>query len=376
MPTLVGFGGRWFVAGGLVVGAVAGGLVADAAAFETGSVPTVLSLRTAIDTKAGSATLRGELYRAGNASARIRTGVVYLQRTLTTGTTPVWTNVGVQRTSSTGSYVFTVRTPQPYTYQVKFTGSPTYAPTTSRPATIPARFRMSVVSLTQTDFDHVLFPDSLGQWLTATGTVPRGAAVASARITRYEPRTGRWIGAPDSKFSIRGDRFTIKSLAIQGIGRYRVEFYPVAAGWYGTTSATYSRSVLRIKLLPDALVRQGDWTGDPTGPPSWQLSGDPGWQGPYVAKLPPGRSAWMALDVRGCVSLGGMIREEESARTRFSIRSGSATLQSVDLTSANRRTAIFSHRLAGATSVLLSLTNLSPTATGLTALTGDLYCGT
>lgn len=363
---------RRLTIGAVVLASVASLLGAGASASSTGTVPTVITIQQPqINAAAGTAVLRGVLYRKGQPSARIRTGVVYLQRMRPTSR--VWTNVAVTRTSSTGSYAFTVGLPEPFVYRARFAGSPTYAPATSGAAWVPGRFRMWVTSFTQTDVDYHADPGAApGSWLTATGRISPALRITNAWITRYNDAKRTWEQPADWKFSISGDRFTVTSTAKLGAGKFRLEFELAGGGfWYGTTSAVYQRTIHRVVDLNDLRTQSGT------------SNGGMGWYGyeafdyqlrPLVVKLPPGESAWTVAYVAGCVRLAGVVREDRSPHMRFSIQTNAATLQTTDLTSANARTAWSGLNLSGVTAIRITMTNLDSSSPSWGSFLADVTC--
>ncbi|MFC0625998.1 hypothetical protein [Kribbella deserti] len=220
------------------------------AARAAGSVSSSLSLTAPASGVYGSTIkLTGMLWRTGT-STKLPNTLVYLQRSVRGQNK--FGNLTTTRTSSTGTYAFSIRQAYAYEYRTYFAGSPTY-----RPAYSPVRYPVTNRYL---GFSSIATIDAESGQLRATGqAIPAPPAGTPVYLQRYSPESKTWAYLASGR-TVTDGKVTVEAKQPGSIGSYRLA---IGGLWpYGTgISATrrFAHYVWRGAFTKPAQV-----TGDGT----------------------------------------------------------------------------------------------------------------
>lgn len=203
---------RWLMAVAASCVAVLGVSLVVPAAQGAAPVSTSVSLSAPVSAVYGSTIrLSGSVWRTGDSSERVTGATVVLQRSV--HGTGRFRDLSSSRTTSTGSFTFSVKQASAYDYRVSFEGTATYRAAHS-PTRYPAvRQKLVLESIETTDAET-------GQ-LTATGRVyPTPPAGTVVHLQRLGADPKAWVNQATGTTS--GNRVTIDAIRPGSVGSYRL----------------------------------------------------------------------------------------------------------------------------------------------------------
>jgi hypothetical protein len=212
----------------LVAGLCLGIAAAAPSAQAAGSVKASVSLTgPGSATYGATVTLTGTAWRTGT-STKLVNATIWLQKAAhgTSG----WVNLTSTRTSSTGTFAFSVQLNTPYDYRARYGGSPTYTVAVS-PRIYPV-VRQNVL------FDSIKDVNWTLGTLEARGRIyPTPANGTRVWLQRYNTSTKTWSNYISGR-TTGGNAITIRGNVGGNIGTYRI-----VAPQHGYYATGYSRQV-------------------------------------------------------------------------------------------------------------------------------------
>lgn len=319
---------RSLIAGLTAVAALVAPVVTAVPAEAAGSVRSAVNLTgPPHGTYGTTAKLTGVLWRY-NSSTRIANAVVTLQRTPHGSKT--WTQVASVRTSTTGSYAFTVTLGAVYDYRTVYGGSPTYTTAVSNVIN-PKVLRKVLLDSVRTINNSL--PDSNLGTLRATGRVlPAPPAGTRVWLQRYDTANKVWKNFMSTR-TTGSSTVTITGNVPPNVGTYRLQA-PVAYPYYGGTSntRTYAHYVWRGIFTKPLIAVGGEHT---PGRYIWSPSESPL---RYLINLwaAPGGTSWAEINTYGCLQVDvSMLNVSDQAglptTIAASVTNGSTQLFAQDL---------------------------------------------
>ncbi|MFC0624814.1 hypothetical protein [Kribbella deserti] len=287
---------RTLVAGLTAVAALVAPVVAAVPAEAAGTVRAAASLTgPAHGTYGSSVSLSGVLWRYGT-STRIANAVVTLQRT--PHGKSAWTQVTSVRTSSTGTYGFTVTLGTVYDYRTVYGGSVTYTTAVSNVIN-PKILRRVLLDSVQTTNSAPDEGVNVGT-LRATGRVlPAPPTGTQVWLQRYDAASKTWKNFMSTR-TTGGAGVSISGNVPPNVGTYRLQA-PVASPYYGGSSNTkvHAHYVWRGIFTKPLLAVGGTET---PGRYIWKPSES---ATRYLINLwaAAGGSSWVDINTYGCLQL-------------------------------------------------------------------------
>jgi hypothetical protein len=245
------------VAAILTAAVCTGGMIVVPHADAAGTVKSAVSLTGPASGKYGTyVKLIGTAWRYGT-TTRLTSATIWLQRTPHGASS--WSNVTSTKTSSTGTFAFSVLQRTPYDYRAFYAGSPVYTANVS--AKVYPAVRQNVPFDSMRTVTSTSYTGNTGV-LEATGRVyptpPKGTTVF---LQRYNAATKSWTNYISGR-TTGTNAVTIRGSVVGNVGTYRL--YAPQRGYYAagySTTKVFAHYVWRGLFTKPLLASGG--TSDP-----------------------------------------------------------------------------------------------------------------